>query len=310
MFSAEIRFVDVGGIRTGVNIQPIPDASAPTTVKIGTFLTVFHAHQFPGVESYSLCEWTEAEVTGAVASAVGSNCEKALINYHYIDADDNTQYRQMWLPNPDLATHFELVEGVGYRMLPASVALLEASMSTATGLTIVIDSAKQEYRQSLPTSGAKKESALRFTDQIKDKTFMSFPLATDSAALVTFGEALNTDGFTKSILDRAFFLARTDVLCDPLVSPGLPATGVWGSVETRAYLKFTYMDGTRKKFMRLMLPGVKQSDCELKDGKAGWKVKKVVGDGIATALTGFFGSAVRTFRYVNSKVDVVDLVTQ
>ena len=309
MFSASMQFVDIGNIKAGSVIHPIPAASTPTTAKILTLLTVLKTHINPGVFGYSLKEWTEGAVTGTVDPAVGSNCDKALISFSYLDANDETQYGVMWLPNPDLA-HFELVEGVGYRLLPASKLLLEASMSDASGLTVKITEGRLEYQEHDAGTGSKTASCLRFEDEVGNMTFMSFALATDSAALIAFGAALNTDGMTKSKLEVSQFLEQTDVMCSPIVAPGIPEAGDWDCVETRAYLKFAYLEGGKKKFMQLMLPGIKQAGCELKAGKRGWKVTKVVGDGVALALTGFFGAPQRTLRFVGSRVDGVDLRSQ
>lgn len=309
MFSASMQYIDIGNIKATSVIQPIPAASAPTTAKILTLLTVLKAHINPGVFMYSLKEWTEGAVTGAVATAVGSNRDKALVSFSYVDAGGETQFGVMWLPNPDLA-HFELVEGVGYRLLPASKVLLETSMSTASGLTIKITEGRLEYKEREAGNGSKNASCLRFEDSVGNMDYMAFGLATDSAALIAFGGALNTDGMTQSKLEVSQFLEQTDVMCDPTVAPGIPAAGDWDCVETRAILNFAYVAGGKKKHMKLMLPGIKQADCEYKTGKKGWKVKKVVGDGVATALTGFFGAPQRTLRFVGSRLDGVDLQNQ
>lgn len=309
MYNAVINFVDVGNIRTRAVIQNIPDASAPTTLKLATFITAYHAHQFPGVESYSLLQWTEGEVTGSVTTAVGTNCEKAQINYRYVDAADNTQYGTLWLPNPDM-THFEFVEGVGYRMLPASLELLATALSGASGLIIDVLEGKLEYKTKSYGNGARNASCLRFTDSIENVDYMSFPLVTDSAALIDLGIALNTDTFTQSVLDRSYYLSQTDVMTDPTTAPGLAAAGEWDSVESRAYLKFVYMEGTKRKFMQLMVPGIKKTACFLKSGTSGYKVSKVTGDGIALALTGFFGAGTRTLRFFGSRVDIKDQKNQ
>ncbi len=309
-YSAVIRYVDRGLIASGTVIQPIAEAVAPTTVKLLALATSLHSYVNPGVQGYSLMEWEEDTVGSPLATAVGSNCEKGQVNYSYVDADGITQYGTMWIPNPDLAL-YELVEGVGYRMTAAAVALLETAMSTASGLTINIQQVKYEYKEREFGSGVKNASSLKFEDQIGNVVWMAFPLATDLAALQTFGAAMNagdaTNGFTKSICDRCVFLTETDAICDPATAPGLPATGVWDSVEARAFVKMAYVEDGKKKFMQVILPGIKQTNCELKAGKKGWKVTKTVGDGVATALTTFFGAANRTCRFVGSRVDVKDL---
>ncbi len=310
-FSAVIRFIDRGGIRTGSVIQPIPAAAAPTTAKLATLSNVLYAHINAGIESYSVLEWIEAAVTGAVAAATGTNCDKALINYAYIDGAGDTRYNQLWIPNPDVATHFELVEGVGFRLLAATATLLEVALSVAIGFPVQIVEGKLEYRERDPGAGNKTASSLKFEDEFGNIAYMAVPLVASAAALATFGGALNTIGITKSKLNRAAFLDEKTVLLDPATAPGTPnTTGDWGCVETRAILRFAYMENTQKKTMRLSLPAVMQTDCEVKKGKRGWKFKKASGDVIASALTTFFGASVRTLRFTGSQVDVKDLDPQ
>jgi hypothetical protein len=261
-----------------------------------------------GVKFHSLLEWDQGTVSGALAAAVGSNCEKGQVNFSFLDSNEITQYGTIWISNPNLA-NFELVDGVGYRMLPNVQNALQALMRTASGnVNLTIQQVKHEYKTRAYGSGTRNASCLKFIDAIKNVVYMSFPMAIDKAALLAFGAALNTGvggvPYTKSILNAGIFLTQTDIMNDPDETPGEPESGAWDCVEDKAYVRMAYMDGTKKKRMQIMLPAIKQTNCELKVGTSGWKVLKSVGGGVALALTSFFGSANRTLWFESSRVDV------
>lgn len=309
MFQGKITFIDVGNIKAGTTLVDIPAASTPDMTKLLGLATSLHSYVFPGVFSYALLNWTEGAMTTPLASATGSNCDKAQINYSWLDANDETQYGTLWIPNPD-PSHFELVQGVGYRMLSASKVLLETSLSAASGLDINVLEGKMEYQVHEAGKGARHESCLEFIDAAENISYMSFPLASSSILLIALGDALNTDAFTQSVLAKSYFLAKTEAMPDPSAGAGLPAAGTWDCVETRAYAKFAYMEGGKKKYQTLMLPGIRQTDCEQEPGQKGWKLNAVTGAGIGLALTSFYGTSFRNLRFVGSRIDVKQLQNQ
>jgi len=303
MFNAQINWIDVGAIKASSHLFDIPAASAPDMTKLLALATSLHSYSRAGVATYALLQWTEGAMTTPLGAAVGSNCDKAQINYKWIAGGDQ-RFGTFWIPNPD-PTIFELVTGVGYRLTAAAKALLEASLSTASGLTISIVEGKPEYRESDAGIGGKNESCLQFIDEAGNYSYMSFPLAASSALLIGLGDAFNTDSITQSILDRSFFLAKTEA--NPAIAA---AAGAWDCVETRAYAKMQYISGGKKHFQTIMIPAPIATNCEQNTGQRGWNLTKVVGDGIALALTSFYGSGNRSLTFVGSRVDVKQLGNQ
>lgn len=304
MINAKINWIDVGAIKASSSLYDIPAASTPDMTKLLGLAMSLRSYSRAGILTYALLQWTEGEMTTPLASAVGSNCDKAQINYKWIDAGGSQQFGTLWIPNPDPAI-FELITGVGYRLTAAAKTLLETSLSAASGLTISIVEGKPEYKESDAGIGGKNDSCLQFVDEAGNHSYMSFPLAASSALLIALGDAFNTDSITQSILDRSFFLAKTET------DPGLPAaTGAHDCVETRAYIKMQYVSGGKKRFQTIMIPAPISTNLEQNVGQRGWNVNKVTGDGIALAMTSFYGSANRTLTFVGSRVDIKQLQNQ
>lgn len=304
MINAKINWIDVGAIKATSSLYDIPAASLPDMTKLLALATSLHSYSRAGVASYALLEWTEGAMTTPLAAATGSNCDKAQINYKWIDAGGTQQYGTLWIPNPDPAI-FELITGVGYRLTAAAKALLETSLSTASALTISIIEGKPEYKESDAGIGGKNDSCLQFVDEAGNHSYMSFPLASSSALLIGLGDAFNTDSITQSILDRSFFLEKTEA--DPAI---VAATGAFDCVETRAYVKMQYISGGKKRFQTIMIPAPISTNLEQNQGQRGWNVTKAVGDGVALALTSFYGAANRTLTFVGSQVDVRQIQNQ
>lgn len=304
MFNAKINWIDVGALKATSSLYDIPAASTPDMTKLLALATSLHSYSRAGVLTYALLQWTEGEMTTPLAAAVGSNCDKAQINYKWIDAGGSQQFGTLWIPNPD-PTIFELITGVGYRLTAAAKALLETSLSTASGLTISIVEGKPEYKESDAGIGGKNDSCLQFIDEAGNYSYMAFPLASSSALLIALGDAFNTDSITQSVLDRSFFLAKTEA------SPAIAAaTGAWDCVETRAYVKMQYIAGGKKRYQTIMIPAPLATNLEQNVGQRGWNFTKAVGEGIALALTSFYGAGNRTLTYVGSRVDVKQLQNQ
>ena len=311
-----INFIDVNGTKARAFLRDIPEASAPTGAKLLTLATSLYSLVWAGVHSYSLIEAEEVAITGSLVTAVGTNCDKLLILYRWVDIAGLTQYGQMWMPNPD-PSKLIAVTGVGYRMTDSDKAALGVLLSAASGVTIDVMEGRPEYKEHDTKDAQYQQTCLRFKDASGKYGVMSFPLCTSKTALETLGAALNSDGYTRSILDRGVFVTETYAECDPTTSPGKPlsdtTTGAdprWNSVCNRAYVKMSYSVANKRYTQRLILPAVKVAGCEKADGQKGWRVTALVGGTVATALTTFFGSVNRTLKFVSSRVDTVNLEGQ
>lgn len=312
IWEATYTIKDTGGITTTGKIRKIPAASTPTLAKMLTMVTALKAFMNGGVLEYSLFDWDETPfATPTITDPEGLNSVKALITFQYVNGSNELIYDRCYLPNPDVANHFEMVAGEGYRMLAASQATLETAMSTVTGLTISIIEVKL-----VTQSGhhARTASCVMFKDSVGALCPMNIPLATTGAALATFAGALDTGGFSRSTVYNSTFLTKTMAVPDPSAGIGLPAVDAgdpaFTSVETRATLKFGYLVGAKKKYMSVILPSVKNSSCVTTEKKKdAWKFVYANGGTVAGALNTMFTGGSKTVAYRSSKVKIKDLQT-
>lgn len=304
MSEAVITWVDNGGIKASSRIANIPSESAIDAAKLLILATALRAHTSPGISSYAVLGWTETAVTDT-RTATGINNDKGLVLFQY-EENGETQYGQFWISNVNMAK-YEMVEGEGYRMTAAAIALLQAAMNTAAGTTgLIITEGKIEYRAG--KQGSPNQSYIRVRDARKVAGNIVFSLATDAAALTTFATSLVTDEFTNSVVEKTYFLSKTETIVDPTSQLGLPGSADFASVEQRMILKFAFSEDGKKKYMRLDLPGPLKTECLTK--KKGRCLSRTQGAAIATNLVTFFGSANKTVRFVGSRFDAVDLQDQ
>ena len=306
-YDGTITVKDTLNISATIPIMDIPAAGSPDMTKMLALATSLKSHLNGGIVSYALLDWEDTLATDAT-TPTGVNSDKALILYEWADAGDIVHYERLILPNPNVATHFEPVEGEGYRMLAASMTSLGTLLSTASGLTITVNEGKLIHQSGRKVKGA---TSIGFKDSIKQTAWMQFSYATTAAALTTLANAIATGQYSLSKVTVASFLTKTEVLPDQSSGIGLAAVDAdamsFTTVETRAFLTMSYLEGDIKKFMRFLMPSIKNSDCVIGTGKDDWKLTKAVGDGVALSLVALFGSANKNVGYVRCSMKVKDL---
>jgi hypothetical protein len=309
IFDATITFAGTDDIPTTSHIKDIPAASAPDLTKLLGVATSIKSHVNAGIRMYTLLDWEE-RIINPITTAAGVNSDKAFIDYEYVPTGGARQYGRFVLPNPNVPTHFEDLPGEGFRMLEASRAALATLLSTASGLTITVTEGKLGYQDGQRNRG-KSGSCIEFSDSVGGQAYMGFPVATSADALVTLAGALDSGLYSLSQVTCAYFLTKTFAIPDPTSGIGLAEDDAddikFSTCETRANMKFYYLDGGQKKYMSFLLPSIKNSDCVRNGPRSGWKVRVPVGDGIALSLTAMFGSANRQPRYIRSKIKVKNI---
>jgi hypothetical protein len=302
-----VRFVDVKNKTTDAWFKGLPDAT--TTAQLASFATVVKAHVNPGIMSYGTLKPTYV-IPGTIDMASNGNMEsvkdKALLQFSYIQ-DDQQKSILLWLPCPYIDVNWTHVEGVGYRMDKAEGDEIAAALTTMTGIAgIEFVRGRLEYRESSTVS--KALYSIVFRDVYGAQCVMGVPKPTSSAALGTFMDFLRTEHLSNASITKGLYMVEDAVIIAPGTGVNVPATDTgWDSVDRRTHAKFRYVQSAALKTKTFLLPGVQENACELVSAdQRGYKLTKVVGDGLANALTGLYGSTL-TFTFRSGKVDVVNI---
>jgi hypothetical protein len=233
---------------------------------------------------------------------------KGRCHFTYESDNGETKMMSLWIPAP-MMNNYVFVPGVGYRMTAAAGDILKAALVAMTAqATLQFSFGVLDYSES--DTSSRQESCIQYQDEAGNKCWMGVPQPTTVGAMQTFNGVLN--GFTMCQCIDAIWANPTVVVVpdgDPLAATTNDDLG-FDSVETRAKLKFRYNVGTRKKTMSLTLPAIKLSNCSSGPGSRGYRVVDVVGQGIALAITAFYGSSNRNAKYHSGKVDVKNLENQ
>lgn len=305
-----VKSID-GLVTTGV-IRNIPAASTPTQAKLLAFVTDVKGLINGGVQEHNLLDWNEDVIAGTVTPE-GLNSDKAMISYQYMDADDITKFERMYLPNPDVATHFEAVGGEGYRMTAAARTTFAGLLSTATGLTITVSEGKLVSQAGYH---GRRDHHVLYEDETGNLCPMHVLLATNAGTLSAFATA--AQGFSLSKTVKATFLTRTRTINDPAAGIGLAETDAlkidFSSVEAQMKARFFYADGEKRKYMTVLLPSIARSACyQTAKKKNAWKLLNTIadplGNDLATSLNTLLG-ATKIVAYKGSKFDGINLKTQ
>lgn len=309
VFDAEITVKDTMGIRASAFLRAIPTAGTPDMTKMLALATSLKSHLNGGIESYSLLDWLETLIVPVFTPATGVNSDKALILYEYEDGAGNVVYGRSILPNPDVLNHFEQVEGEGFRMLAESRDEMTVLFQAASGNTtfrVVVGKLMHQHGRG---NRGRRDTCIQFTDSLGKRAYMAIPFASSSGALVSLAEAFDESVFSNSQITRAWYLTKTDAITDPTSGIGLPAEDAdqiaFTTVETRAMLKMYYLQDSRKRFMKFMMPSIKNSACERSGDD--WRVLNAAGQGVALSLRALFGAGNRDVSYLSCRMRVKDL---
>lgn len=310
MKNAQIAFRDTAGIVTQTVLKNIPTASAPDLTKLLALATTLHGYTNAGIAMYSLLDWTETPRTSAI-TPVGVNSLKAAVQVRYA-VGTSLFTSLLWMPNPNPGG-FEVVEGEGTRMTQAYLDLLTASLTTLAGFDVTAVEGKVLTRN-YSGKAAKSDNSIRFEDEKRKIGYMGIPraLVPSAAALDTFAGQLETDLLSQSKITASYYVTVQEAQPDPTTGIGLPAADatnvLFTPVETRAMVNLSYISGGHRKFEKMQVPAVKFANCVVGGGK--YKLLRATGNGIATALTTFYGSGNRLLTYRTAKISGVNLDPQ
>jgi hypothetical protein len=234
-----------------------------------------------------------------------SSLHKALITCGFAVGDE-THYRGIWIPAPDLA-NYELVSGVGYRMTQAAGAAFLTALNAVSDTTHTFRQGVLEFRegrQAKPGAGG----YLEMQDYNGRKCYMKVPDVSVIADLATFADVINNGvdtGFSTAAITKAVVLTQAG----GVVSGTPTEESGYDSVALRAKLRFSWPVSGKLRYMTLNAPTLKSTSLETASGSDAKKraVTQACGDAIAAALTTLYGSGVRNLSFVDGYSDVVNI---
>lgn len=299
----QLLFEDVGGKKTSSSILGL-DTAIPLT-NMQAFAVSLQAYTNAAIGEYSITHEEIQDVTGD-NPAIGPYREsqyKALINMNFVE-NGETKTMLHYLPSPDLGAFTHLDE-VGYIMNQVEGEAYRDAVRTLTGIAALqFVSGVIEFRDgksARPSSGA----FIEFEDDAGRRQYMSLPRAANIAAVSAFASALfvGSSAYTNCAVRRVGVLTP-----ERGVRADTPTTDAgFDSVNTRAKLNFSFVDGNDKKYMKLSLPAPKSSIFLGASSRRKRFIDSAVGQGIALALTALHNSA-RTVVFENGYADVQNLV--
>jgi hypothetical protein len=302
---ALIKVEDYAGQSTSMRLNGLDPGMATPGPALLTFVQAVQAY-FNGLlsEYYALVPSEAALSIAARDAGYQSSLHKALITCGFA-VNDETRYRGIWIPAPDLA-NFELVSGVGYRMTQAAGATFLTALNTVSDTTHTFRQGVLEFRegrQAKPGEGG----YLEMQDFNGRKCYMKVPDVSDVALLATFAATINAvgSGFSTAAISKAVVLSRAG----GVVSGTPTEESGYDSVALRAKLRFSWPESGVLKYMTLNAPSLKSTSLETAAGSDATKraVTQATGDAIATALTTLYGSGVRNLTFVDGVSDVINI---
>lgn len=310
MMNAVIHWKDIGGIYAKSTLPDLP-VTAGDMAGLLTLATALHLHSNAGVVGYSMMQWDETAITPTLVNAIGVNSDKALITVRFVSGGQ-TYFKNLWLPNPNVADHFEMVQEEGYRMLTASRLSLAALLTTSAGFDVVVTEGRLLTKNANGTRRGKNSNCIEFVDSMQKSAFMKIPsslLGVPPTGLPTLATAIDVAGYSNSRIIAAYEFNREDETVDPATALAIPIvdanapTPDFSTVETRAIIKCSHVEAPLKQFTHTTIPAIKFS--ELVASKDAWKVIQARGVLIAAALATF--TSYDNMTFVGSKVKGIDI---
>jgi hypothetical protein len=310
MMNAVIHWKDVGGIYARSTLLDLP-VTAGDMAGLLTLATALHLHSNAGVVGYSMMQWDETAITPALVNSIGLNSDKALITVRFVQGGQ-TYYKNLWLPNPNVATHFEMIQEEGYRMLTASRLALADLLTTSAGFDVVVTEGRLLTKNANGRRRGKNSNCIEFVDSMENSAYMKIPgslLGIPPTGLPALATAIDAAAFSNSRVIAAYEFNREDEVVDPANALAIPIvdanapTPDFSTVETRAIIKCSHMEIPLKQFTELTLPAIKFS--ELVASKGQWKVLQARGVLIAAAVATF--TSYDDVSFVGSKVKGIDI---
>ena len=297
-------YEDVGGKKTTTQILRMADAIPLTNMQ--AFALSMQSYTNAAINEYKLIRPTIQKITGD-NTAVGPYAEsqfKALIHMQYILNNERITMIHL-LPAPNL-NMFVNTDEVGYLMDRTVGEAYRDEVRTMTGITDlefikgVIES--RDGKSSQPGNGA----FVKFEDTFGRFQYMGLAGVTDIAKVLAFVNAL----FVGSSLYTNCAVREIGLMSPEIGTRADTPTTEQGydSVDIRANLRFSFVEGNDKKYVSLMLPAPKASTFVGGDssGRKNY-IDAAVGDGIALALKALFDSA-RDFKFESGASDVQNLL--